>query len=199
MTFLIWHRTPNTRIASPRLVLRAAEVPPLHDAHALCADLAQLRRDEADRIAAAAAQAAAQAHTQGLEAGRAAASDEIAATLVSLAQTAEQQRKQLRNEIGTLALQVVRKLLGNFADDAVLAALAETAAREALPAQQVAVIVHPDLRDAVQQRLGTTTDVRGDPACARDACRLETEHGSIDASLERQLQRLAQAWSEAKP
>jgi len=202
MTFLLWHRNGDARIASPRLVLRAAEVPPLRQANELCEQLAQLHREERERIAIVAGDAAAQGHAQGLDEGRRMARDEHAAALLLLAQTSEREREQLRGELGALALQVVRKMLGRFADDTLLAALAETAAREALPAQQLVVVVHPDLCDAVRERLAAQADaafeVRGDAACTRDTCRIETEHGSVDASLEGQLVRLAAAWESKK-
>lgn len=206
MTFLLWHRHGDARIASPQIVLRASEVPPLRHANELCEQLAQLHREERERIASVAGDAAAQGHAQGLDEGRRTARDEIAAALLRLAQTSEREREQLRRELGALALQVVRKMLGRFADDALLAALAETAAREALPAQQLALVVHPDLCDAVRERLVAQPapdtpalhfEVRGDAACARDSCRLETEHGSVDASLDGQLVRLAAAWDAA--
>jgi flagellar biosynthesis/type III secretory pathway protein FliH len=201
MTFLLWQSQGDARIASPRLVLRAAEVPPLQDAHRLCASLAQLQRDAAQRIDAAEQQARERGHAQGVEEGRAAARDEIATALQAHAQAAAAQRAQLRVQIGALALQVARKMLGGHAEDALLAALAATAARDMLPAAQVTLTVHPQLCDAVRERLSDIGDddlqleVRADLACARDACRLETELGSVDASLEAQLARLAQAWA----
>jgi len=121
-----------------------------------------------------------------------------------MAQSAAAERAQLRRQVGALALQVARKLLGGLAEDALLAGLAAAAARDALPASQLTLAVHPDLCEAVRERLNAVTgaaedplrlDVRPDAACARDACRLETEFGSIDASLDAQLERLAQAWS----
>ena len=38
-------------------------------------------------------------------------------------------------------------------------------------------------------------ELRADASCALDDCRIETELGSVDASLDAQLQRLAQAWT----
>jgi flagellar biosynthesis/type III secretory pathway protein FliH len=61
--------------------------------------------------------------------------------------------------------------------------------------------VHPDQAEAVRARLAghgvqaPAIEVRGDAACVPDGCRLETEHGCIDASLEGQLARLEQAWA----
>jgi flagellar biosynthesis/type III secretory pathway protein FliH len=205
MSFLLWHGRGEARIASPRLVLRAAEVPLLQHAQALRDELARLLDAEAERIEAAGHASREQGRAQGREQGLREAGDTLAATLVSLAESAARERESLRGEIGALALQVVRKLLGDFADEVLLVALAETAARETLPAQQMSLVVHPDLRDAVRERLsrsaaqggaeaGLRCEVRGDPSCARDACRIETEHGRVDATLEAQLARLAEAW-----
>lgn len=201
MSWLLWQADGATRIASPRLVLRAAEVPVLQDAQRLCAELAELQRHEAQRIAAVLETARAEGQAQGLEEGRLAARDEVAATLRQLAQTAAQERERLRRDTGLLALQVVRKLLGRLAADEVLAALAETAAAEVVPAQPLVLAVHPDQAEAVRARLAARgvqapeIEVRGDAACTPDGCRLETEHGCIDASLEAQLARLEQAWA----
>ena len=205
MSYLLWHATGAARIASSRQVLRAAEVPLLHQAGDLCEQLARLHCEEVERLAQAQAEARQQGHAQGLQEGRGAAREEIAQTLVALAQASGREREQLRREIASLSLQVARKLLGRYAEDERLAALADTAARDALPAQQLTLVVHASLADAVRERLaapraaaGDATplrfEVRGDPACAHDTCRVETEHGSVDASLEGQLARLAKAW-----
>ena len=200
MSWLLWQAEGAARIASPRLVLRAAEVPVLQDAQRLCTELAELQRAEAQRIAAALETARAEGEAQGLEQGRHAAREELSAALMALGQSAEAGRARLRRDTGALALQVVRKLLGRFAPDELLAALAETAAAEVVPAQPLVLLVHPDRADAVRARLAardmpSAIEVRADAACAPDGCRLDTEHGSIDASLEGQLARLEQAWA----
>lgn len=204
MSYLLWHATGAARIASSRQVLHAAEVPLLQHAGDLREQLARLHREEGERLAQAQAEARQQGHAQGLQEGRGAAREEIAQTLVALAQASAREREQLRREIASLSLQVARKLLGRYAEDERLAALADTAARDALPAQQLTLVVHASLADAVRERLAAPRaasdatplrfEVRGDPACAHDTCRVETEHGSVDASLEGQLARLAKAW-----
>lgn len=206
MTYLLWQRGGASRIASPKLVLRAAEVPLLADAQALRDALEQMHTNEQARLAGIAAQARDAARVVGLDEGRQAARDEVAAGMAALAQRAADERERLRSEVGALALQVVRKLLGAFAADELLHALADTAAQELLPDRPLALVVHPERCDAVRARLerrsdgdaaGLRCDVRGDPACALDACRLETEFGSIDASLDAQLARLEAAWAGA--
>jgi flagellar biosynthesis/type III secretory pathway protein FliH len=204
MTYLLWQRDGPARIGSRRLVLRAAEVPLLADAQALRDALERLHAEQQQRVAAEGARGFQEGHAQGLEAGRQEARESVADTLTALAHASTEERARLRAEVGALAVQVVRKLLGRFGDDSVLAALAATAANDLLGTQPVALVVHPELCQPVRERLaemaagplGLRCEVRGDPAAARDGCRLETEHGSVDASLEAQLARLQAAWSQ---
>ncbi|HEX6707427.1 MAG TPA: FliH/SctL family protein [Albitalea sp.] len=201
MSFMLWQHGAAARIASSRRVLRAAEVPPLLDAHELCRRLTRWHDEEAHRLEALAREAREAAHAQGLAEGQVQglreAQERLAETLVSLAQSSAEERERLQGEIAGLALQVVRKLLGSFAEDQVLAALAETAAHETLPARPIALVVHPDECERVRARLGLDCEVRADAACEAGTCRIETELGSVDASLESQLARLASAWGVA--
>jgi type III secretion protein L len=202
MSFLLWHRDRNIALGSARLVLRASEVPLFADAQKLRDQLEKLTDEQAQHVAAAAEEARVKGYVEGREQGAIDARDEVAATLVELNTTATREREQLRGEIAGLALQVVRKLLGQLPADGVLAALAETATREMLPTQTLTLFVHPDQCDAVRARLSAAAatpdaprfDVLSDPDRASDTCRIETEHGSIDASLDAQLSRLASAW-----
>jgi type III secretion system HrpE/YscL family protein len=205
MSYLLWHRDRNAGFGSKRLVLRAAEVPLLADAEALRDRLEQMNDEQAQRIAAACEEARVQGLALGREEARRQAAEEVAATLTALTQAATQEHDRLSGEVAGLALEVVRKLLGQLPADGVLAALAETAARDMLPTQTLTLFVHPDQHDAVRARVAATVetgaeaplprfDVQPDPACAPDACRIETEHGTVDASLEAQLSRIAGAW-----
>lgn len=210
MSFLLWQRDGHARIGSGRLVLRAAEVPLLADAQALRDALERLRAEQEALIAAEGARGFQQGLEQGMQAGRREAADAVAATLTTLAQASAQERERLRGDVGALALQVVRKLLGHFAEDSVLAALATTAANDLLATQPMTLAVHPELCQPVRERLaglaglagpaeggGLRCEVRADPTAARDSCRLETEHGNVDAALEAQLARLEAAWAQA--
>lgn len=192
MSWLLWHRRGDTRVAGSRLVLRAAEVPLLRDAQALRDALEQRLADEESRITAAAAEARDAAFAGGLAAGRAESERQLLDTVARLDQAAVEERERMRNQVGALALQVVRKMLGPFAGPDLLVALAESATNELLPAPPMACTVHPDRVEALRGRL--RCDVRADPSFAPDACRLETEHGSIEVSLDAQLGRLADAW-----
>ena len=104
-----------------------------------------------------------------------------------------------------MALQVARKLVGELDGAERLAALAHEAAREMLPAPRLSVRVHPERSDAVRAQLqrmaargdgetAATFEVVTDDGCAPDDCRIDSELGSADASLDQQLARLAHAW-----
>jgi len=204
VSFLLWQRDRDVGIASRRRVLTAAEVGPLLDAQALCERIADLAAKRAAKIDEAAETARAAARAEGLELGRREAREEVSTALATLAATAVAERDRLRGEIGSLALEVVRKILGEFAPDAVLVALARSALREMLPAPAVTLVVHPDRVDAIREGLGgepvgdcvnaTRVDVRADPACAPDDCRLETGLGVVDAALDIRLAKIAQTW-----
>jgi type III secretion protein L len=203
MSFVLWQRGGDTGIASSRLVMRAAEVPLLADAATLRDRLQALHDGGAQRVDAACDEARARGHALGLEQGMQSARDEVAALLVQLTTDAQHDRERLRTQVGALALHVARKLIGELGADERLLALAETAARDALPGASLTLVVHPDQADAVRARLarrdtsadsGPAFDLRADPTCALDACRINTELGSVDASLDAQLARLAAAW-----
>jgi len=207
MSFVLWQRGGQTGIASTRLVLRAAEVPLLTEAQALRDRLEALHTEQAQRVETASELARERGHALGLEQGVLAARDEVAASLMALARSTEQERMHVRGQVATLALQVARKLIGRLADDERLLALADTAARNMLPGSSLTLVVHPSHADALQARLtamarhagengapASVFELRADAACALDSCRIETEFGSVDASLNAQLDRLAQAW-----
>jgi len=211
MSFVLWQRGRDTGIASTRLVLRAAELPVLAEAQALRDRLEALHAEHAQRVEAACEQARERGHALGLEQGVVAARDEVAASLLALTRAAEQERLRLRGQVAALALQVARKLIGQLADDERLLALADTAARDMLPGSTMSLVVHPSQTDALHARLTAMArhageggspspafELRADPACALDSCRIETEFGSVDASLDAQLSRLAQAWGVAE-
>jgi flagellar biosynthesis/type III secretory pathway protein FliH len=207
MSFVLWQRGRDTGIASTRLVLRAAEVPLLAEAQAVRDRLEALHTEQAQRVAAACEQARERGHALGLEQGVLAASDQVAGSLMALAQAAEHERVRVRGQVAALALQVARKLIGELADDERLLALADTAARDMLPGGSLTLVIHPSHADALRARLAAMArhaseggapapafELRADPACALDSCRIETEFGSVDASLNAQLARLADAW-----
>lgn len=203
MSYLLWQRDRNLGLGAARVVLRAAEVPLLADAQALRDRLEQMNEEAAARIAAAEQDARVQGYVQGREQALREAQDEMAGAIVALQQKTGQEHDRIRGEIAALALQVVRKVLGQVPVEGALTALAATAARDMVPAQTMTLVVHPDRCDAVRAQLAALADadpaqprfdVIGDPECRDGVCRIETEFGTVDASLDAQLKRIADAW-----
>lgn len=207
MSFLLWQRG-QVGIGSGRQVFRAAEVPLLQDAGELVARLESLWQAEAGRIEAAAEAACAQGRAEGGARARAEAEAHLAEQLSRLQQQAEDARDEARQQVASLALQVVRKLLGGLPEPERQAALALQAARELLPARTWRLAVHPQSAAALRERLGQLapderSGLAGAEVCEDDAlapgdCRLDTEFGSARAGLEAQLERLAAAWGVTK-
>lgn len=208
MSFLLWQRQGTVGIAAGRRVLRAAEVPLLADANRLCTQLQALHADEAARIHAACAEGRRTGYEGGFGEGLAAAAEEHAARLTALAAAAVRDREALAAQVAGLALEVARKMLGSLADGERLLALAATAVQEVMADGPMTLLVHPEQVPAVRERLaacsaaGAATrtpafEIRGDGDCGLDACRIETAFGSVDASLDTQLRRLADAWGVA--
>jgi flagellar biosynthesis/type III secretory pathway protein FliH len=210
MSFLLWQQHGPVGIAAGRRVLRAAEVPLLADANRLCGQLQALHADEAARIESACAEGRRSGYRAGFDEGLAAAAEEHAARLTALAAAAARDREALAAQVAGLALEVARKMVGGLAGGERLLALAATAVQEVLPEGPLTLLVHPERVPAVRERLaayaaeGMATrlppfDVRGDGELEIEGCRIESMFGSVDASLDTQLQRLAAAWGVAVP
>lgn len=220
MNYVVWNGQGAVRIASERRVLRAAELPLAQDAQSLRDRLQALHDEAVARLDAEAAAARLTGFTQGQAEGRRAAADEQAQQLLALAESAAAERAALREQLASLALQVVRKLAGQLPGDERLVRLADVAARELLDDAPVTLVVHLDDLPAVRARLdgraglasrgpsptltpewrlpsGLPVTVEGDPLCAPGSCRLETPQGTVDASLHTQLERLEKAWGVA--
>jgi type III secretion protein L len=205
MSFLLWHRDADLGIAATRRVFSPAEVPLFKDANHLCERLQALSLEMAGRVDAACHQAQREGYAAGFQEGARAAGEEHAARLASLAVAAGRHREAMSAQVAGLALQVARKMIGSLADDERLLALAGTAARDLLPGSPATVLVHPDRVDAVRDLLGRLAshgdqpvpafEVRADTGCGVESCRIETELGSVDATLDTQLRRLADAWA----
>ena len=199
MSFLLWQRDAPTAIGSRRRVFRAEEVPLLADARELCDRMNREQAGAAGQIAAAVAAGREEGRAAGYAAGRAAGEESLAAALTALAAELDQERARLRDEVAALALGVVRKLLGSLDQDEVLARLAGVAAGELLPGVSPRLVVRAERAAPVRERLAQLApehqfEVIGDPDLAGDACRIETDHGSVDAALEAQLERIAALW-----
>jgi len=148
----------------------------------------------------------ASARRAGFEQGRAEglreASDEAAAILARLAAEAGREREILRDSIGRLALEVVRRVAGELDSNAFMPALVERAVRDVLPDQPLRVRVAPGAAPSVETRLwaiNAAIEVVPDDQLAELDCVLETASGRVQAGLEAQLVALERAFGEERP
>lgn len=164
---------------------------------------------EARRVSEEAAAGRERLRLEAVEAGRAEGLGQAAAILVRAAAARDLLLARAGREVGELAIEVARRIVGRelaLAPDAVVG-LAERALAEARRRRQVTVRVAPaDLpRLAVQEpRLACALEhgalsLRGDPALAPGDVIVETEAGRVDARIEAQLAALAEALAEVAP
>jgi type III secretion protein L len=187
-------RRPNGRI------LRAAEARAWQDAHAF---LDEARRD-AQQLRDAARRAYAAEYAQGYEDGKAKGDADAARLVSETAVKVDRYLGGLEAEIITLALDVVRRVLGEFDAGMLVAKAAAQAVTEIRRAKYLKIRLHPasvnrvrDELNAVlrESDLGMTVEIDADDTLATGACILSTDIAVIDASIEAQLNAIAAAIS----
>jgi type III secretion protein L len=187
-------RRPNGRI------LRAAEARAWQDAHAF---LDEARRD-AQQLRDAARRAYAAEYAQGYEDGKAKGDADAARLVSETAVKVDRYLGGLEAEIITLALDVVRRVLGEFDASMLVAKAAAQAVTEIRRAKYLKIRLHPasvnrvrDELNAVlrESDLGMTVEIDADDTLATGACILSTDIAVIDASIEAQLSAIAAAIS----
>lgn len=143
-----------------------------------------------------------QAEARGYEAGLARARAETARqtseALATVAQEDERRWRELRQAIGRLALEVVRRVAGEIGHDALIEHVAVQTLSELQVERPFAVRVPPCAQEGVLRRLtdlGEQIRVVSDPALAEGECVFETEEGRIHAGLNLQLEALAGAFA----
>ncbi|RWQ52345.1 MAG: HrpE/YscL family type III secretion apparatus protein [Mesorhizobium sp.] len=181
-------------------ILRAAEARAWQDGHAF---LDEARRD-AQQLRDAARRAYAAEYAQGYEDGKARGDADAARLVSETAVKVDRYLGGLEAEIITLALDVVRRVLGEFDASMLVAKAAAQAVTEIRRAKYLKVRLHPasvnrvrDELNAVlrESELGMTIEIDADDTLATDACILSTDIAVIDASIEAQLNAIAAAIS----
>lgn len=197
MTFHLITSSPSSALLVDRAVIPRDEVQSLYDATALLAR-AEARLAEVDRMREAGRAAGhAVGHEEGHAGGLAKAQAETAEAMTRMHLDLEAERARLRESTGRLALDVVRRIAAEIGPEATLAALAERAVRDMLPAEPITVRVAPSNAGAVSARLwpiGAAIEVTGDDAIDADDCVIETTAGRTHAGLEIQLAALAKVF-----
>ncbi|MDO5087053.1 MAG: FliH/SctL family protein [Comamonadaceae bacterium] len=203
MSYLLaLHPTFPGALATTQPVVPASELPALTNALALADELTTLLATQQQQLDEARAQAEAEGMQAGLAAGQAQArqeaADTLAHTLEALAQEQAAQREELRGALVTLATSMVRCMAAELAPPDVLAALAERAFENVVPAQSVRLRLAPAMLEPVQTRLAGRTlpipvQCQADDNLAPMECVVESPTGTLIAGLDAVLDRVAQS------
>ncbi|SIT55725.1 Type III secretion component, YOP proteins translocation protein L [Mesorhizobium prunaredense] len=181
-------------------ILRAAEARAWQDGHAF---LDEAKRD-AQQLRDAARRAYAAEYAQGYEDGKAQGDADAARLVSETAVKVDRYLGGLEAEIVNLALDVVRRVLGEFDASMLVAKAAAQAVTEIRRVKYLKVRLHPasvsrvrDELNAVlrESDLGMTVEIDADDTLATGACILVTDIAVIDASIEAQLDAIAAAIS----
>ncbi|MER8527626.1 MULTISPECIES: type III secretion system stator protein SctL [unclassified Mesorhizobium] len=179
-------------------ILRAAEVRALQDGHAF---LDEARRD-AQQLRDAARRAYAAEYAQGYDDGKTQGDAEATRLVSETAVKVDRYFGGLESEVIGLAVDIVRRILGEFDVGALVAKAARQAVTEIRRAKYLKLRVHSasiervrDELDAVlrQSDLAMTVEIDADDALAPDACIVSTDFAVVDASIDAQLKAIAAA------
>lgn len=165
---------------------------------------AQRRLDEAMRAATEQLQRQTEALQAQMQSEHDASIARVDQTLQGLTRAWAQRVDALESDAIELAFAAVCRLMGEArADRAAIAALIEQGIAQLRGGAALRVRVHPDDLAALQ---GDALMARhpaiqwlADTSVSAGGCLLDTEHGTLDARLDRQLARLASLWATPAP
>lgn len=175
-------------------IIRAAQVDVWQDAYRLLAAV----REAAGKVEENARSTYAAAHAKGFAEGRSAGAIEASRLVRDTTLAVDRYLAKLEGEIGALALNVVRRVIGEFDVADVVARAAAQALAEFRQEKFLKVTVHPAALDrvstalaALTQESGATVTVESDPALDQDACIVASDFAVVEASIEAQLRAFA--------
>jgi type III secretion protein L len=145
-------------------------------------------------------------YARGYADGKAAGAAEASTVVTQTAIDAGRYVQSLQTEIAGLAVNIVRKVLGEF-DCAELVTRATVHALSAFRYEKaLTVTVHPKMANRVHEALAPLAgrlgfefayQVESNPALALDACVVATEFAVLDASIDAQLNAISKALTAA--
>jgi type III secretion protein L len=204
MTFFAVHRGQHTSLATDDLWLSADDFSHASNAAALLARLEQLCTAREAEQRDALEQARAAGHAQG----RAEALASVAPRLIDAwdhaSRSAQADVHALRGLVTALAVRVTERLAQDLAPADVVSALARRASENLLPDTAAVLRVHPDVAQAVRERVAkppaqhsptAVFEVRADAALGPLDCVFETPAGTLLAGLRDQLTQVMRGWA----
>ncbi|EKF17690.1 type III secretion component, YOP proteins translocation protein L [Nitratireductor pacificus pht-3B] len=181
-------------------ILPAAEAQAWQDGFALL----HAAQQESERLRQDARSAYADDCARGYADGKARGEEEAATLVVETAIKVDRYLGTLQEEVIGLALDVVRRVLGDFDVGLLVAKAARQAVAEIRRGKYIRVTVHPDVAEEVRDELdimmeggglGLTVELQLDSTLAEGACIVATDIAVLDASIDTQLDALKAAFT----
>lgn len=179
-------------------ILRADEVRAWQDGYAFV----EQARAEATKLNDAAKRAYAGEYAQGYKDGKARGDADAAQLVVDTSVKVDRYLAGIEAEVAGLALDVVRRVLGQFDVGTLVARAARQAISEVRRAKYLKFRVHPHNVDRLREELdtllresdlGMSVEIDADDTLAPEACLLSTDMAVIDAGIEAQLEAMTAA------
>lgn len=180
----------------PARLLRAAEAKAWQDGFAFL----ERAEHQGREMREAARRAYASEYAQGYEDGKRAGEAEAASLLSETVVKVDRYLAGLESEVVGLAVDIVRRVLGDFDVGELVARAARQAIADVRRAKHLKITVHPDAAAAVRAELdgaltgearGFTIELNTDASLAVGGCILSTDAAVIDAGIDTQLDAIA--------
>ncbi len=210
MSFVAVFRAAHTSLATDQAWLSSEEWAAAESAREVLQRLEHISQtrdaERAQALAQARAEGLAQGHALGLAQGREQALNKETPGLWQAwdqaATVAQADMQALREALVGLSLQVVQHITDELAPADVVAALARRASEALLPPRAAVLRVHPQVADAVRERLqhssaSSALEVRADAKLRWQDCEFDTPAGQLLAGVQAQLGRVGAAMQGA--
>jgi type III secretion protein L len=151
---------------------------------------------DADRVGEAARNAYELEHARGYAEGRAAGAAEAARLVAEIRHGIDQYMESIEGQIAELALDVVRRILGQLEVGDLVARAAKEAAVDFRRTRFLKITAHPEVVDRVRSTFaghqGAAVTIEADPCLAKTACVIASEMAVVDAGIDAQLAAIAE-------
>jgi type III secretion protein L len=178
------------QLVTKRLVIPAHEVTSFAHATQCAKALQHLLDNQRERINQVAIDAQQFGVQKGFLKGQQVAVRKLTKTLSKCADVMQKEQQQMRQAVGVLALEVVKKIAPQLGAQHVVPALIEQALSSVLPDTLQCIRIHPSLAPAMQaqlQRLNLSVEIKVDESlCEFDAV-IEAKNSQTQVGLNHQL------------
>lgn len=160
-------------------------------------EMIDLAKDQAAKIVEDAKIAFEEEKKRGFNEGMEAGNQKISEIMIEAAARSVENFEEFENDIIEIVSDALKKILGEFDNRDLISRVVKNALSTVRNQKKVTVIVNPSDADTIRDKLKellalypaiATIDVLTDPRVHIGGCKIETEIGVVDASLEIQLE-----------